>query len=90
MNNPSPNLTNVYLDNPPVGLAPEPLEYSPPPDLLGHPQVYTQTRIGDVPHTFASPPPPTPPPPPPRTNPQMYPPPGQSHPCRDVQNSSQV
>ena len=30
MNNPSPKLTHAYLDTPPVGPTPEPLEYAPP------------------------------------------------------------
>ena len=30
MNNPSLNLTNAYLDTPPVDTTPEPLEYAPP------------------------------------------------------------
>ena len=34
MNNPSPNLTTVYLDTPLVGPTPEPLEYVPSPVCL--------------------------------------------------------
>ena len=30
VNNPSPSLTNVYLDTPPVGPTTDPLEYAPP------------------------------------------------------------
>ena len=35
MNNPSPNLTTVYLDTSLVGPAPDPLEYVPSPGHLG-------------------------------------------------------
>ena len=34
INNPSPNLTTVYLDTPLVGPTPEPLEYVPSPGHL--------------------------------------------------------
>ena len=37
MNNPIPNLTNLYLDTPLVGPTLEPLEYVPSPGCLGQP-----------------------------------------------------
>ena len=40
MNNPSPNLTTVYLDTPLVGPTPELLEYVPSPGRLGQPSGY--------------------------------------------------
>ena len=82
MNNPSPILTNVYLDTPPMGLTPEPLEYTPPPGRLWRPHRYPQTRTGEVPHTGAPPPQY----PPPSTHPHMYPPTGQAQPRREVVN----
>ena len=42
MNNPRPNLTNVYLDTPLVGSTPEPLEYVPSPGRLGQTSEYPQ------------------------------------------------
>ena len=59
MNNPSPNLTTVYLDTPLVGLTPEPLDYVPLLGRLEQPCGYPPTRTGGVPHTGApkSPPP---------------------------------
>ena len=42
MNNPIPNLTNVYLDTPLVGQTPEPLEYVSLPGRLGQPNGYPQ------------------------------------------------
>ena len=50
INNPSPNLTTVYLDTPLVGPTPETLEYVPSPGRLGQPSGYppsiTRTSIG--------------------------------------------
>ena len=50
INNPSPNLTTVYLDTPLVGPTPESLEYVPSPGHKGQPSVYppssTRTSIG--------------------------------------------
>ena len=40
MNNLTPILTNIFLDAPPVGLASDPLEYSPPPVRLGQTRRY--------------------------------------------------
>ena len=53
MNNHSPNLTNVYLDTPLVGLTPEPLDYIPSQVQIGQPHRYPLTRRGVVPHTSA-------------------------------------
>ena len=61
MNHLSPILTNVYLDTPPMGPTPEPLEYATPPGRIGRPHGYPQTSTGEVLHTGAikSTPPPT-------------------------------
>ena len=73
INIPSPNLTNAYLDTPPVDTTPEPLEYAPP-----------HTKPGGFPYTGSiTPPPPTSLPPPPKTH--MYPPTGRVQPRRELQ-----
>ena len=92
MNNPSPSLTNVYLDTPPVGLTPDPLEYAPPPPLgrLGKTYSYPQTSIVGVLHTSASKISLSPPPPPSRTHPRMHPPTGQAQLRRVGQKIVQV
>ena len=46
INNPSPNLTTVYLDTPLVGPTPEPLEYVPSPGRLGQPSGYPPSSTG--------------------------------------------
>ena len=53
MNNPSPNLTNVYVATPPVGPTPELLEYAPPPGCIGLTHGYPHTITGGVPHAGA-------------------------------------
>ena len=63
MNNPSLNLTNVYLDAPLVGPKPEPLDYVPSPGRLGQPIGYPRISTGGAPSTDGSkkrPPSPTP------------------------------
>ena len=42
INNPSPNLTTIYLDTPLMGLTPKLIEYVPLPVRLGKPSRYPQ------------------------------------------------
>ena len=62
MNNPSPNLTTVYLDTPLVEPTPDPLEYVSLPGRLGQPCSYTPIITGGGPSTggFKRRPPPPP------------------------------
>ena len=83
INNPSPNLTTVYLDTPLVGPTPEPVKYVPSPGRLGQPSGYPPTSTGPSIGGFRSPPPP--PLPPYHTHPQMNPPTGPSQPRRVLQ-----
>ena len=83
MNNPSPNLTTVYLDTPQVVPAPDPLEYTPSPGRLGHPSGYTPTSTGAYIGGSRRRPPPSPPPY--HTHPQMHPPTGRAQPRRVMQ-----
>ena len=46
INNPSPNLTTVYIDTPLVGPTPEPLEYVPSPGRLRQPRGYPPGSTG--------------------------------------------
>ena len=87
INNPSPNLTTVYLDNPLVGPIPEPLEYVPVPGHLGQLSRYPLISIGGGPSTrcFKSCPPALPllyi------TRPWMHPPTGRTQPRSEMQPS---
>ena len=62
VNNPSPNLTTVYLDTPLVGPTPEPLEYVPSPGHLGRPSGYPPSSTGPQSGSARQRPPPPPPP----------------------------
>ena len=46
INNPSPNLTTVYIDTPLVGPTPDPLEYIPLPGRLRQPSGYPPGSTG--------------------------------------------
>ena len=80
INNPSPNLTTVYVDTPLVGPTPEPLEYTPSSGHLGQPSGYPPTITGAyIGASRRSLPPPTPPY---STHPRMHPPTGRAQPRR--------
>ena len=85
MNNPSPNLTTVYLDTPLVGPTLEPLEYVPSSGRLGQPSRYPLISTGGGPCTDSSIRRPPPSPPPYSTHPWMNPPTAWAQPCRVVQ-----
>ena len=69
IDNPSPNLTTMYLDTPLVGPTPEPLEYVPSPGRLGRPRGYPPSSTG--PQSDIARRRPLPPPPPYNTHPRM-------------------
>ena len=62
INNPIPNLTNMYLDTPLVGPTPEPLEYVPSSGRLGLPRGYYPSSTGPRSDSDRQRPPPPPPP----------------------------
>ena len=78
INNPSPNLTTVYLDTPLVGPTPEPLEYDPLPGHLGQPSGYPPTSTQEKRHRRRPPPPPSPY----HTHPRIHSPTGKAQPHR--------
>ena len=83
INNPSPNLTTVYLDTPLVGPTPKPLKYVPLLGRIGQPSGYppsiTRTSVGGA-HRR-----PHPPPPPHNHHPRMLPSTGRVQPRRLLQ-----
>ena len=82
MNNPSPNLTTVYLYNPLLSPTPDPLEYVPSPGRLGKPNGYPSIITGGGPSTGGFKRRPPPPPPPYSTHPRKHPPTGWVQPHR--------
>ena len=87
INNPSPNLTTVYLNTPLVGPTPEPLEYVLSPGRLGQPSGYppssTGTYISGARRRLPTPPLPY------NMHPRMHPPTCQAQPCRVLQATGQ-
>ena len=86
INNPSPNLTTVYLDTPLVGPTLEPLEYVPSLGRLGQPIGYPPTSIQGKDSRQN----PSPPPPPYNTHPWMHPPTGQAQLRRVLQEMGPI
>ena len=82
IDNPSPNLTTVYLDTPLVGPTPDPLEYVPSPGRLGQPRGCppSSTRPYSRGARRRHPPPP----PPYNTDPPMRPSIGRAQPRRGI------
>ena len=78
INNPSHNLTTVYLETPIVVPTQDPLEYAPLPGRLGKPSGYLLTITGFYIGGSRRRPPNPPPPPPYHTHPWMHPPTGQA------------
>ena len=83
MNNPSPNLTTVYLDTPLVGPTLDPLEYVSLSGRLGQPSRYPLTSTGA--YIGGSRRRPPSPPPPYHTHPRMHPSTIQAQPRRVTQ-----
>ena len=85
MNNLSPNLTTVYLDNPLVGPTLELLEYVPLTGRLGQPRGYPPSSTGGGPYTGGTKRIPPTPPPTYSTHPRMNPPTGRAQMHRVMQ-----
>ena len=86
MNNPIPNLTNVYLDTPLVAPTPDPLEYVPLPGRLEQPRGYTLTSTGAYIGGYRRRP--SPPSPPYHTHPRMHSPTGRAQPRKVMQTAT--